>query len=216
VNRKRSNRERRRAIPAASRNPAQTRLAFLALGGLAVALTGWWSIAHRHARPATDPQAVRTPWGDVPAGWTASAAYDRGMDLYQGARYDEALRFLHLAAASAQAPWFVHDAYGSTLHQFAMLPWNADHPRVAPRSSFERVRTMQRSLDELERASALATGPDRARTLWTQGRVLNTWGMPWDAARGFRAAAALDAALARDADRYAQSLADPAQGRDLW
>jgi hypothetical protein len=194
------------------------RIAWLAAAALAVVAVLWWGL-HR-TNPAHAPievSAGTTPWGDVPAGLGAPEAYARGSDLSTAGRYVEALPLFHHAAAAQAAPWFVHLDYASVIHQYAMLPWNADHPRVAPRASLERIRAMQAALAELERSTPPGgSAADQAERPSRRARVFNTWGFPWDALQDFRAAGRADSARRNIVAQYERSLADPASSAVLF
>jgi len=192
------------------------RLALLAGAIVAVAVVAGVWIARRPARPPYAPPGPATPWGQVDPAWNAPTAHARGAELSASGRYLDALPLLHAAAASADAPWFVHFDYATALHKYAALPWNPDVRRDMPRSTYERIGAMKRCLAEFTGAIREAGAAERAEALWARGMVANTWGFSWDARQSFDEAATLDPARAQDARRFARAMADPRGSGELW
>jgi hypothetical protein len=116
--------------------------------------------------------------------------YDTAMGLLRERRYNESLPYFRTALGRVRTDFMeIHRDYAGALYSatFELKPGRGGLPRV--RSSLERIRMLQESLDQLARAQSFDMPPaERAVLFHTGGSILQAWGFPWETLLQYRGA----------------------------
>jgi len=129
------------------------------------------------------PRRAGGPPPDPAHAMAAPDAYREAIRLANADRRTESFAFFRRALEGlATDSWEVRYNYGITLASDAIqyVP-RAGEPRLATRSSVERVGLLSEAMRQLDRASRLAPNPSaRAQVLSHFANLLAVWGFPWE------------------------------------
>jgi hypothetical protein len=133
------------------------------------------------------PRAVTRPF----------AEYDEALRLSTSGAHVASLRHYARAAHDMARVWVFHFNYSSALYNAALeVNTRFESPAPRTRSSVERIRLLDRSLEEITAAESLVldTG-DRATVLLARAQMMQIWGLGWDAMGPLERAHRLDASV---------------------